>query len=240
MRDGSALVGWGMAGGMWEAMQEPASARAALAADGTLRVGSATGDIGTGTYTVMTQIAAAVLGLPLAAVRFTLGDSSLPAAPVQGGSFTVASVGSAVRAACEKVRERVLGLARGLDGSPLATLAPEDVVVADGAIRSRRDPSRAVPLDELFRRAGVEAEASTRPSPARERYSCYAHSAVFAEVRVDEDLGTVQATRIVSAVAAGRILNPKTARSQIVGAIVGGIGMALEEESVIDHALGRS
>jgi xanthine dehydrogenase YagR molybdenum-binding subunit len=242
MRDGSALVGWGMAGGVWEAMQEPASARAALAVDGTLRVGSATGDIGTGTYTVMTQIAAEVLGLPLAAVRFTLGDSSLPAAPVQGGSFTVASVGSAVRAACEKVRERVLGLARGLDGSPLATLAPEDVVVADGAIRSRRDPSRAVPLDELFRRAGVEAveaEASTGPSPARERYSCYAHSAVCAEVRVDEDLGSVQATRIVSAVAAGRILNPKTARSQIVGAIVGGIGMALEEESVIDHALGR-
>jgi xanthine dehydrogenase YagR molybdenum-binding subunit len=233
MRQGTALIGWGMAGGVWEAMQEPASARATLTADGTLRVGSATGDIGTGTYTVMSQIAADVLGLPLAAVEFTLGDSSLPAAPVQGGSFTVASVGSAVKAACEKVRARL---------GALAGMAPEDVVVADGTIRSRRDPACAVPLGDALRRAGlptVEEEASVEPGPALERYSCNAHSAVFAEVRVDEDLGTVQVARVVSAVAAGRILNPKTSRSQIVGAIVGGIGMALEEESVLDHTLGR-
>ena len=233
MRQGDALIGWGMAGGVWEAMQEPASARATLTTDGTLRVGSATGDIGTGTYTVMSQIAADVLGLPLEAVEFTLGDSSLPAAPVQGGSFTVASVGSAVKAACEKVRARL---------AALANLTPEDVVVADGTIRSRRDPGRAVPLADALRRAGlgaVEEEASVEPGPALERYSCNAHSAVFAEVRVDEDLGTVQVARVVSAVAAGRILNPKTSRSQIVGAIVGGIGMALEEESVLDHTLGR-
>jgi xanthine dehydrogenase YagR molybdenum-binding subunit len=242
MRQGSSLVGWGMAGGVWEAMQVPASARAVLTTDGKLAVSSATEDIGTGTYTVMTQIAAEVLGLPIEAVTFTLGDSSLPAAPVQGGSFTVASVGSAVEAACDKLRERLLGLARRIDGSPLAALAPDEMSFAEGTIRSRRDPARAVPLADVLRRAGLEAvedEASAEPSTTREQYSCNAHTAVFAEVRVDEDLGTVQVTRIVSAVAAGRILSPKMARSQISGAIVGGIGMALEEESLIDQAFGR-
>ncbi len=216
MRQGHALIGWGMAGGVWEAMQVPASARAVLTADGKLSVSSATGDIGTGTYTVMAQIAADALGLPFEDVTFALGDSSLPAAPVQGGSFTVASVGSAVKAACERVRERLLALA----GQHAGAGSPVDVL----------------------RRAGLEAveeEASVEPSAALERYSRYAHSAVFAEVRVDEDFGTAQVTRVVSAVAAGRILNPKTARSQISGAIVGGIGMALEEESVIDQAFGR-
>lgn len=217
MRQGNALIGWGMAGGVWEAMQVPASARAVLTADGKLTVSSATGDIGTGTYTVMTQIAAEALGLPMEDVTFTLGDSSLPAAPVQGGSFTVASVGSAVKAACDKLRERLLGLGRQTGGD---AASPADVV----------------------RRRGLEAveeEASVEPPPALERYSRYAHSAVFAEVRVDEDLGTVRVSRVVSAVAAGRILSPKMARSQVSGAIVGGIGMALEEESLIDQAFGR-
>jgi xanthine dehydrogenase YagR molybdenum-binding subunit len=242
MRDGSALIGWGMAGGVWEAMQLPASAKAVLTADGKLTVSSATGDIGTGTYTVMTQIAAETLGLPIQDVTFTLGDSSLPAAPVQGGSFTVASVGSAVKAACDKLRERLLAVARRIDGSPLAAVAADEVIFAESTIRSRRDPARAVSLTDVMRRGGVQAiedEASVEPSPTLDRYSRYAHSAVFAEVRVDEDFGTVQVTRVVSAVAAGRILSPKMARSQISGAIVGGIGMALEEESVIDQTFGR-
>jgi xanthine dehydrogenase YagR molybdenum-binding subunit len=220
MRQGSTLIGWGMAGGVWEAMQEPASAKAVLTADGKLTVSSATGDIGTGTYTVMTQIAAEALGLPIEDVTFTLGDSSLPAAPVQGGSFTVASVGSAVKAACDDLREQLLGPARRPAGGTAGAAAPVDVLRRRGL-------------------EAVEAEVSVEPSPALERYSCYAHSAVFAEVRVDEDLGTVRVSRIVSAVAAGRILSPKMARSQISGAIVGGIGMALEEESIIDQAFGR-
>src|SRR5438105_14447503 len=111
MRDGHWLVGSGMAGGAWEAMQESAGARAVLTADGKLTVSSATADIGTGTYTIMTQVAAEWLGLPLERVTFRLGDSSLPAAPVEGGSFTAATVGSAVRAACQKLRseERRVG-----------------------------------------------------------------------------------------------------------------------------------
>jgi xanthine dehydrogenase YagR molybdenum-binding subunit len=220
MRDGNALIGWGMATGVWEAMQEAATARAVLAADGTLTVSSATSDIGTGTYTIMTQIAAETLGLPISNVTFELGHSALPTAPVEGGSWTAASVGSAVKAACEKVRGRLFDLAR----------------------RQNRPPSDAASIIEIMRGAGIDTideQATTEPSKEHERHALYSHSAVFAEVRVDEDLGAVTVTRVVSAVAGGRVLNPKTARSQVLGSIVGGIGMALEEESVLDHTIGR-
>ena len=242
MREGNALVGWGMATGVWEAMQEQAAARAVLSADGRLVVSSATADIGPGTYTVMSQIAGETLGVPIDRVTFTLGDSSLPKSPVEGGSFTVASVGTAVKAACDKVRKRVFDLARGLDDSPLAKVRAADVVFADGEIRRRGATDGALSLGDVMRRAGVETideHASAAPSKKQEDYALYTHSAVFAEVKVDEELGTIRVSRIVSAVAAGRILNPKTARSQIVGGIVWGIGMALEEEAVMDHAFGR-
>ena len=242
MRKGDKLVGWGMATGAWEAPQLEASATSVLTADGTLTVSSATADIGTGTYTIMTQIAAEVLGLPIERVTFKLGDSSLPKAPVEGGSFTASTVGSAVKAACEKVRERLLTLARTVDNSPLAGVAPDDVTISDGHISLRSDPSRSVSFAEAMRHAGldtIEEEATTSASSKQEEFGCYSHSAVFAEVHVDEELGTIQVTRVVSAVAAGRILNPKTARSQILGGVVWGIGMALEEESVLDQAFGR-
>ena len=242
MRDESTLIGWGMASGMYDALQAPASAKCVLTADGKLTVSSATTDIGTGTYTIVTQIAAELIGLPLENVTFKLADSSLPKAPVQGDSFTASSVGSAVKAACDKVRERLLTLARKVDNSPLADVALDDATFADGRIRSRRNPSRAVSFTDAMRHAtlnAIEEEASAGPSAAQKQYGRYSHSAVFAEVHVDQDLGTIQVMRIVNAVAAGRILNPKTARSQVLGGIVWGIGMALEEESVIDHAFGR-
>jgi len=219
MREGHTLIGWGMATGVWEAMQEPASAKAVLTADGNLTVSAATADIGTGTYTVMTQVAADTLGLPLKDVTFTLGDSSLPDAPVEGGSFTVSSVGSAVKAACERLRGKLVRRARGSRGS----LSGDQLL-------------------EVMRRsrlATMEAQASVEPTGKRERYSHYSHSTIFAEVQVDDDFGTVRVTRVVSAVAGGRIINPKTARSQILGGVVWGIGMALEEESLLDERLGR-
>jgi xanthine dehydrogenase YagR molybdenum-binding subunit len=242
MREGSALVGWGMATGAWEAWQFPASARCVLTADGTATVSSATEDIGTGTYTIMTQIAAEVLGLPIEKVTFRLGDSSLPNAPLEGGSFTASSVGSAVKAACGSVRERLFAVARKTATSPLADASLDDVMFVDGYIRSRQDPSRAVSFADAMRQGTLDAidmEVSTAPPSTQSQYGRYSHSAVFAEVRIDEDLGTIQVARIVSALAAGRILNPKTARSQVMGGVVWGIGMALEEESVIDHAFGR-
>ena len=241
MREGDTLIGWGMATAVWESGQMPASAKAVLTADGRLTVSSATEDIGTGTYTIMTQIAAETLGLPLERVTFELGDSSLPRAPVQGGSFTAASVGSAVKAACDNVCERVLELARRIDHSPLADATLDDVTFADGHVRLRSDPSRSVSFTDAMRSGAldvIEAQVSTAAA-TQEPYARNAHAAVFAEVHVDADLGTIRVMRVVSAVAAGRILNPKTARSQLLGGVVWGIGMALEEESVIDHTFGR-
>ena len=242
LRDGEMLIGLGMATGIYDALQVPASARCELTADGKLTVSSATADIGTGTYTVMTQVAAELMGVPIDDVTFRLGDSSLPQAPVEGDSFTAASVGSAVKAACENARGQLIALAQTIDESPLAGLRADDVMFANRQIRSRSDRSRAVSLREAMRAGNLEvlrADASASPTPQQNRYARFSHSAVFAEVRVDEDLGTIQVSRIVSAVAAGRILNPTTARSQILGGVVWGIGMALEEESVLDQTFGR-
>jgi xanthine dehydrogenase YagR molybdenum-binding subunit len=242
MRDGDKLVGWGMATGAWKAKQFVAAARALLTADGRLTVSSATADIGTGTYTIMTQIAADLLGLPMDRVTFKLGDSTLPRAPVEGGSFTASTVGSAVHAVCHKLRARLFKLARRMDGSPLSGAKIEDVTFAGGEIRLSSDPSCAVSLLDVVRGEGIDAieeKASAAPTPEQDRYSRYAHSAVFAEVEVDSELGTIRVTRVVSALACGRILNPKTAESQVIGGIVWGIGMALQEESLIDQAFGR-
>ncbi|MEN6437720.1 MAG: xanthine dehydrogenase family protein molybdopterin-binding subunit [Syntrophobacter sp.] len=242
MRDGNSLIGWGMATGIWEAFQMKAGARALLTADGRLTVSSAASDIGPGTYTAMTQIAADTLGLPIEKVTFKLGDSSFPKSPVEGGSWTTSSNGSAVKAACEKIREKLFESARAISGSPLAGVGLGDVTFTEGQIRVSGDRTRAVSLIDAMRNGGVtaiEEEASPALSRKQNSYSRFSHSAIFAEVRIDQDLGTIQVPRVVSAIAGGRIINPKTARSQVSGGIVWGIGMALHEESVMDHAFGR-
>jgi xanthine dehydrogenase YagR molybdenum-binding subunit len=241
MRDGNELVGWGMATGIWEAMQMKASAKAVLTANGSVEVASATADIGPGTYTMMAQIAAEMLGVPLENVTAKLGDSSLPDAPVEGGSFTTSSVGCAIHAACRSVQQELLRLAKKMAGSPLGRARLDDLIFADGKIRHRDDSSMEVSVADAMR-AGkadrIEKEATVEPKEDGKR-SHYTHSAVFAEVRIDEQLGVIRVVRVVSAVAAGRILNPKTAGSQIIGAVVGGIGMALHEETATDHRFGR-
>ncbi|TPG45746.1 xanthine dehydrogenase family protein molybdopterin-binding subunit [Roseomonas nepalensis] len=243
MKEGRELIGWGMASGAWEAQMAQTSARATLTADGRLEVACATADVGTGTYTILTQIAADALGLPMEKVTTKLGDSSLPKSPVEGGSWTAASAGSAVELACHKVRETLFKSARGLDHSPLANADIERVTFHGERIALVSDSSRFVTLADALKAAGVEkieAEETASPSKLTQmRYNSFTHSAVFVEVRVDEELGQVRVTRIVDAVAAGRIINPKTARSQIMGGVVFGIGMALHEESMPDHNLGR-
>ncbi|GJE58353.1 xanthine dehydrogenase family protein molybdopterin-binding subunit [Methylobacterium trifolii] len=243
MREGKELVGWGMATGVWESMMMQSSARAALTADGRLEVGNSTGDLGTGTYTILTQIAADTLGLTMEDVTTKLGDTRLAEAPVAGGSWTAASSGTAVMKACRNVGEQVFKLARQMEGSPLANVDFERVAFTDGRIEVAGDPGRSVSLVDAMRAAGVESvEATESAGPDTDfnaKYEAYTHSAVFVEVKIDEELGQVRLTRVVSAIAAGKILNPKTARSQIIGGVVMGIGSALEEESMMDHRLGR-
>ncbi len=243
MREGDELVGWGMATGQWDALQLVARTRAVLHADGRLLVESAASDIGTGTTTVMAQIAAAAMGLPMEQVSFRLGDSRLPAAPVEGGSSHVATVGSAVDGVCEKLRKRLWKLARARRETALHGAKFGDVEFVAGTIRRKGDPASALSYTGLLAAAGLEAiEDKFLLLPKlleQKKFARAVHSAVFCEVRVDEELGTVRVTRVVSAIAAGRIMNTLTARSQVIGGIVWGISQALLEETHADHRLGR-
>ena len=243
MREGRELIGWGMATGVWEAQMQKMSARATLTADGKLELACATADIGTGTYTILTQIGADAFGLRMEDVVTRLGDSTLPASPVQGGSWTAASAGTAVQLACDSVRRTLFKHAQKVERSPFATMTIDAVSFAGGRIELTADPSFYVTVQDAMRVGGVDRiEAGETASPSKIdqlRYTGYTHSAIFVEVRVDEDLGAVRVTRVVDAVAAGKILNPKTARSQVIGGVVWGIGMALQEETMPDHNLGR-
>ena len=241
MREGGDLVGWGMATGIWEATQAPITVRISLSADGRAEVACATSDIGTGTYTIMAQVTADMLGLPLQNISVKLGDSTLPQSPVEGGSWIAASVSNGIARTADAVRDELLSLAKRMAGSPLANLSAEHVVLADGELRSKSDASVSASIVDIMRQGAVDRvqqERAYKPNGDDARAS-NAHSAIFAEVKVDEELGVIRVTRVVSAIAAGRIINAKTARSQIVGGVVWGIGMALHEETLIDHRIGR-
>ncbi len=219
MRNGRDLVGMGMATAMNPAPRYPARSRprrCSRTAPSVVR--SATSDMGPGTYTAMTQIAADALGLPLERVRFELGDTRMPIAKEHGGSTTTVSIGPAVRAAC------------------LALQAKLSELITKVGAASTDDPGH------VLQRAGVEsleAEGSGEPGDVQKQYSTYSFGAVFAEVHVDPDFGTVRVARILGAYDAGRIVNPRLAHSQCVGGMVGGIGMALLEEAEWDARLGR-
>ncbi|MEM8513617.1 xanthine dehydrogenase YagR molybdenum-binding subunit [Massilia sp. MP_M2] len=243
MVDGDELVGWGMATGIWDAMVMVARVSAVMHSNGRLVVSSAATDIGTGTYTVMSMIAAESMGLPMELVTFQLGDSTLPMAPVEGGSSHVTTVGSGVHGACEKLKKSLLKLALKMNNSPLAKARLRDVEFGDGAVFLSADPSRRVELTQVLANAGVdqvEEKYFMTPQMLKQRkYARAVHSAVFCEVRVNEKLGMVRVTRVVSAIAAGRIISAKTAASQISGAVVWGISQALHEETHTDHKYGR-
>lgn len=212
MRDGKILIGWGMATSTYPAHQWPAGADVTIHPDGTARVRAGSQDIGTGTYTVMTQIAAETLGLPIERVRFELGDTELPPAGTSAGSTTAASVGSAVRKACLAARRKL------------------DALAGPGPLAARFAQHK---LDR------IEARYEAKPDHEREKYATRAFGAQLVEVRVDPELGTIRVARVVAAFAAGRILNEKTARSQYLGGIVWGIGMGLLEHTRYDPKLGR-
>jgi xanthine dehydrogenase YagR molybdenum-binding subunit len=241
MRDGSELVGWGMASGVWEALQMPATVRIVLTADGHAEVATAASDIGTGTYTIMAQVAADMLGLPIDNISVKLGDSTLPQCPVEGGSWIASSVCNAIANTARAVRGDLLELAKATKDSPLSGAGVDDVALVDGKIVSKRDANRAVSIASAMQSGKAERitrEETNKPAEDKSHVR-NVHSAIFAEVKVDEEIGVIRVTRVVKAVAAGRILNPKTAHSQIMGGVVWGIGMALHEETLYDHRFGR-
>ncbi|MEU3244895.1 xanthine dehydrogenase family protein molybdopterin-binding subunit [Streptomyces sp. NPDC006875] len=244
MRDGNWLVGYGMASAMFPYFAQPCSAQATLNSDGSALVRSAATDIGTGTYTVMAQLAAEEVGLPLDQVRFDLGDSDMPNSMMAGGSGLTGALGNAVHDACRRLVGSFAELARGDGGSPLRGVSPDDVECAGGGIHVAGRPDLGESYVDILARHGMsELTAyghSTPPVPTEIGMSpAGAYGAKFVEVRVDADLGLIRVARVVSVIDGGRILNAKTARSQIIGGTVGGIGMALYEDTATDPHTGR-
>lgn len=238
-REGRWLVGWGMATGTWPAGQAPASVRLTFKSDGSLLIESMVTDIGPGTYTMGSIVASKALGLPIERVKFVLGDSDLPSAPMQGGSTITSSVGTAIQEASEKLVGEMIGLA----GGEFAGLKYADVTVEQGAMLVKGKPATRVLLADVLKRNNRDNLALLHTSAPnageRAKYSIASHGAQFVEVKVDEELGIIKVTRVVQATAAGKIVNPKGAHNQEMGGVVWGVGMALTEQTEIDHRIGR-
>ncbi|AUX75849.1 xanthine dehydrogenase family protein molybdopterin-binding subunit [Sinorhizobium fredii] len=242
MRDGRLLIGMGVASATYPAYHAPSSARVRLLPDGTAEVAVAASDMGPGTYTSMTQVAAETLGLPVEQVRFSLGRSDYPPAPSHGGSWTMASVGSAIRAACIAVQEKAAQQAVADQRLPVFGAALDAIEWTGGRLRRRGDPSPGQSYGDVVSSLGtpIEVEASAQRDPdVAERYSMHSFGAVFVEVAVDPDVGTIRVRRAVGAYAIGRVVNPRLAASQCTGGMIGGIGMALMERTVLDPRDGR-
>lgn len=284
-RNGKYLVGLGMATATYPANRGTASARIQMMADGSVKVFSATQDIGTGTYTIMAQTAADALGVPVDRVSVEIGDSMLPPAPISGGSQTAVSVTSAVLDAADLLKKDLMALATGDGRSKLNGRRAEEIDYADARFFVKGDTSKADSYADILRRSGrssIEACATATPFRApspnetnpqakkesgsggqqggqgnsqssaqstapcspipgdpesdanRSKYSFHSFGAQFAEVMVDEDLGTVRVSRFVSVHDVGRVLNEKTARSQMIGGVIYGLGQALMEETSYD------
>ncbi|MEU1303708.1 xanthine dehydrogenase family protein molybdopterin-binding subunit [Streptomyces shenzhenensis] len=239
-RDGDWLIGTGMATGAYDTIRVTAQARIRLNANGTALVEAAASDMGPGTYTSQTQVAADALGLTMRAVTFRLGDSRMPPTPPHGGSMTMASVGSAVQIGCNEVRQQAIKLAVQDEDSPLHGIDADDIVVRGGRLHVQGNPARGETYRQLLARndrSHLEAVGTYTPTDARR--SMYAYSATFAEVAVDAHLGLVRVRRLLGVYDAGRIISPKLADSQAIGGMVGGIGTALLEHTVTDHRDGR-
>ena len=242
MRDGGLLVGMGVASATYPTNRSAASALVRLSSDGTAHVFAGTQDLGTGAYTVFSQVAAEELGIPVSSVRFELGDTNFPMGPVSGGSQTTASVGNAVSVAARSARDRAIGLALGDPQSSLHGHDADAIDVRDGRIFLRDRPDVGDTYAAILGRhpqGEIEERGDARPGDEKTAFSMHAFGAQFAEVRVDPELGTVRVVKMVGAFASGRILNAKTARSQYLGGMVWGLSMALHEITRTDARSGR-
>ncbi|WEX09755.1 xanthine dehydrogenase family protein molybdopterin-binding subunit [Chelativorans sp. AA-79] len=262
MRDGRQLVGWGVGCGTFPVLRAASEALIRILADGTVEVVSGAIDMGQGTYTILAQTAAEVLGVPVDQVEVRLGDSSLPGATVAGGSMLAGAITGAVYKAATAAREELIELALSETGSPFRDTGANTLVLADGRVSVPRDGGPSLTIAELMAALGrdrVETRRNTLPEadqgpeghkrawttmtsiqgPTAGEYSVHSWCAHFVEVKVDEDFGTIRVSRFVSAFDCGRIYNPKLAESQWRGGIIMGIGQALLEEGLVDGRNGR-
>jgi xanthine dehydrogenase YagR molybdenum-binding subunit len=245
MRDAAGLlVGWGMGTAVFPAIMFEGHARAVIRNDGTGVMEIGAHDMGQGAGTALAQIAADGLGLDLDQVEFRTGTSDLPDAGIAGGSGHTATAGMAIHGAGADAIARLAELATGDERSPLFGAANAGVVARLGRLFRRDDESRSESYADILGRAGlaeIEGRGSSATDPvAQSNYAMYAHGAVFAEVKVDPELGQVRATRLVGAFAAGRIINPRLVRSQYYGGMIWGVSFALHEHAIMDPRSGRA
>ena len=240
-REGNFLIGYGVASAIHGAHYGPSSARMTLMQNGQVIVQTASHDLGTGAYTIFTQIGADALGVPAEQVRVELGDTRLPEGVLAGGSTTSASTGAAILDAGNALKARLVALALSNESNPLSGLATKEVKAENGRIFAIKDPSRGLSYTDVLKVTGqLRADAmgnngkATRPD--RSYYSFGAH---FTKVRVDVELGQIRVEKMLGIYGGGKILNPKTARSQMLGGMVWGIGMALHEHTEYDPNNGR-
>jgi xanthine dehydrogenase YagR molybdenum-binding subunit len=240
MRDGRYLIGQGMAGGMYTHWRWPAQARVTVNRDGSAVVEAGTHDIGTGTYTIMQQVAADTLGIPPERITVRLGDTRLPKSHPAIGSTTVANAGASVMLAAKAARDRAIELSRSGQHAPFAGADGEQVIARDGRLVLEKNNLEISYAELLARNQLLFLTGDGNYDPIAEGpKAVFSFSAVFAEVLVDPELGIVRLRRYVGAYDCGRVINPKTARSQAIGGIIWGVGHALLEQSETDPALGR-
>ena len=238
-RDGLTL-GWGMAGCSWIAARFPAEASVQLRDDGTARVACGTQDIGTGTYTILAQLASDKTGVPLGKIEVALGDTLLPAGPLSGGSMATASVVPAVFAAADSAIESLLNIATMTPGSPFEKRQRDDLALEGGRVFVKADGvAKSVPFADVLRRANVRLVSGSGTSEAtfgnpKPKFSTHSFGCHFVEVTWQPEITRLRVGRVVTVIDAGRILNPLAGRNQIEGAVVMGIGMALLEHTTYD------
>jgi xanthine dehydrogenase YagR molybdenum-binding subunit len=240
--DGRWRIGWGMGSTIYPAIRQAAKVRVRLSADGTALVQCGTQDMGSGTYTALGQIIANELGLPVTNVAVELGDTLLPDGPFSGGSQVTASIFPAAKAAAKNLCAAIAAVAMADDASPLAGQRIEDLEFFDGHIRSRFGNVSEPLVDLLGRNAsnGLEAEGDTEATQHQSLVATsMGYGAIYVEIGIDPSLGEIRVRRVCGAFAAGRILNPLLARSQYIGGLIGGIGMALHERTSTDLETGR-
>jgi xanthine dehydrogenase YagR molybdenum-binding subunit len=244
MRDEAGfLTGWGMGTATFPALMFQAQARAVIRNDGSGVMETGAHDMGQGAWTAFAQIAADSLGLNLDQTEFKAGTSDLPDAGIAGGSAHTASAGVAIHNAGADVIAKLAELATSNERSPLFGAGNAGVIARDGRLFRRDDEDRSESYADILTCAGlaqIEGRGSGAPDPAAQTaYAMHAHGAVFAEVKVDPDLGQIRVSRMVGAFAAGRVINPRLVRSQIFGGMIWGMSFALHEEALTDHRSGR-
>jgi xanthine dehydrogenase YagR molybdenum-binding subunit len=240
MKQDGLILGWGMAGAAWVAARFPAEATIQLRDDGTTRVACGTQDIGTGTYTILAQLAAEKTGVPLDKVEVALGDTSLPEGPTSGGSMATASVIPAVSAAAKKAIQSLLTLATKTSGSPFEKRKTDELAFQDGRVFIKANGSAGgLAFADLLKRANVRVVSGSGKSEAtfgeqKPKFSSHSFGCHFVEVTWQPEIARLRVNRVVTVIDAGRIINPLAGRNQIEGAVVMGIGMALLEHTIYD------